>query len=261
MKKEIERTVALAKIELILEMSLNATKEEISCIMNYINSRLLEGTSKVKVKKARKICARKGKYLDSIVSIMAENPETPYTVEQMSQETGVSVPTIRTYIKQLRTSRKVKLVGWDMTKTGPATLLYQTFRSPLKALKTVTPEEGYDSVNNFVKKHKDLVGTSMPSAFLYAVEQENLTVYPLLLGIGVVKGYKLTELKRLAKKLYSTPSTTKPNKRKYNKKAKKAKRKYTKKVVAEPTVTPENSLGILERLFKRSHNKSDLIKF
>lgn len=251
---------------------LGLSTEDTTGVINYvkfIESNTIQ-TPSVAVKTPT-VSTLKGHYLDNIVSVLSNNPKEMYDVERISKESGVSVKTVRTYIKQLRTSRKVKVVGCDMTGKGPAKLLYQAYKSPLKAIKTVTQKQGFDSAHGFFRNNKKLMGKSVtPSAFAYVVEQAGLTMYPLLLGVGIVKGYRNTDLKKLAKETYSTSKeTVKPTKRKYTKKVNKVevtkpKRKYTKKVKQE--VVPATPEVITKKpswisIFKKKNNVSELIKF
>ena len=258
--KEVKKESIYAAIKVLLEVS-GCKKSDISNVMDLIVPKVPKADIKQNNKNKP---GRKGTGMDSIIAALASNPEEMYDIERISKESGVSIKTLRTYIKQLRNSRKVKIVGCNLTSHGPATLLYQGYRSPLKALKTVTPEKGYDSINSFVKNNKNLLGKSiMPSSFAYVVEQEGLTVYPMLLNVGIVKGYKTTELKKLAKRVYN--STEEKPKRKYTRRTK-AKRKYTKRTKVQPTQVQveqpvKNGFSILGSLFKKKQETSDLIKF
>lgn len=262
--KEIKKEIALAKIEAILEV-LGFSKKDMETFMSTIETKITKSKTESKqLKKRKSKSGKKETGMDSIVSILENNPSETYDIERISSESGVALGTARTYIKQLRDSKKVKVVGCNLSGQGPASLLYQTYKSPLKSLKTVSTKEGYDSINNFVKNNKSLLGkTVTPSAFAFVVEQEGLSMHPMLLNIGIVKGYKVTELKRLAKRVYS--STEEKPKRKYTKKATKPKRKYTKRSKIEPVAVQEQSatgkLNIFRNLFKKKQKTSELIKF
>lgn len=262
--KEVKKEIALAKIEAILEV-LGFSKKDMETFMSTIETKITKSkTNSKQLKKKGSKSEKKETGMDSIISALENNPSEMYDIERISSESGISLRTARTYIKQLRDSKKVKVVGCNLTSHGPATLLYQGYRSPLKALKIVTPDEGYDSISSFVKNNKNLLCKSiMPSSFAYVVEQEGLTVYPMLLSMGIVKGYKTTELKKLAKRVYGS-SEEKP-KRKYTKKATKPKRKYTKRSKIEPIEVQEQpttgKLNIFRNLFKKKQKTSELIKF
>lgn len=267
MKTTTKKGTAYTSIKNALK-KLGLSTEDTTGVINYVkfiessNVQIASKSSKTKTSKV----ITKGSCLDNIVACLAANPEEMYDIERISKESGVAVKTIRTYIKQLRTSRKVKVVGCDMTNKGPAKLLYQIYKSPLKALKTVTQKQGFDSAHGFFNSHKNLIGkTVSPSAFAYVVEQSDLTSYPLLLRIGIVKGYRNTDLKWLCKKIYGN-SEEKSTKRKYTKKATvtKAERKYTRRVKPEViSTTPEvtNKKPSWMSIFKKKDNVSELIKF
>lgn len=232
----------------------------------------LKATSKVSSKgiqvKTLKTSTKRNKAFDEIISILSSNPYDTFTIEELSQKIGVALTVTRGYMNQLKANRKVKVVGYDMEKPGPATLLYQTYRNPMKALKIVSPEDGYDSVNGYAKKCKQLFGKfiSQP-VFAEAVAKEHLSETPMILGIGVVKGYKITDLKRVAQALCSTSEvkTTKKYTKRVKKSPYKSKRKYTRKVSVQPevqtTIPSTKGLNFLEKLFKKEQNSTDLIKF
>lgn len=150
MKVNKERTAYRSVTTTLKRLGL--TETDITGVINYIkfiysNNLPIENVTK----KSSVSITKKGTALDSIIATLANNPEEMYNIERISKESGIAIKTIRTYIKQLRTSRKVKVVGCDMSSHGPAKLLYQSYKSPLKALKTVTQKQGFDSINNFVK--------------------------------------------------------------------------------------------------------------
>lgn len=261
--KEVRKESIFTTIETLLGV-LGHSKSEISNVMSIIVPRVS------KVKQENRInnnLNKKGTSIEAIMAVLSNNPGEKYSVERISEESGVALKTVRVLIKQLRDSRKVKIVDYTTVNHGPAVLLYQTYRSPIKTLKTVTPEQGFDSVSSFVRNNKSMLGKSVtPTSFAYLVEKEGLTVYPMMLNIGIVKGYKTSELKKLAKNIFSI-SEEKP-KRKYTKKSTKkvAKRKYTKKATMQPVELPVNNevkgnqLNIFS-FFKKNKKNSDLIKF
>lgn len=258
--KEVKKESIYAAIKVLLEVS-GCKKSDISNVMNLIVPKVPKANTKQNSKNKP---GRKGTSMDSIMSALASNPEEMYDIERINKESGVAIRTIGNYIKQLRNSRKVKVVGCNLNNPGVARLYYQGYRSPLKALKTVTPKEGYTSIHNFVKNNKELLGKSItPSSFGVIVEQEGLTVYPMLLNVGIVRGYKTTELQKLAERAYSSKEE-KP-KRKYTKRAK-AKHKYTQRAKVQPVEVQveqpvKNGFSILGSLFKKKQETSDLIKF
>lgn len=261
--KEVKKEIALAKIEAILEV-LGFSEKDMETFMSTVEAKITKPKTKSKqLKKGGSKFEKKETGMDSIISTLENNPSEMYDIERISSESGIALRTARTYIKQLRDSKKVKVVGCNLSGHGPASLLYQTYKSPLKSLKTVSTKEGYDSINNFVKNNKSLLGkTVTPSAFAFVVEQEGLSMYPMLLNIGIVKGYKVTELRKLAKRVYD--SLEEKPKRKHTKKATKPKRKYTKRSKIEPVEVQEQStekLNIFRNLFKKKQKTSELIKF
>lgn len=263
--KEVRTKIALAKVKTVLEV-LNISREDIKSIMLLIEAKMNKSEVEIKQPKLKdSIREKKVTGMKSIISILTNNPEEMYSIERISKESGVTLRTARNYVKQLRDSKKVKIVGYNMDNKGPATILYQSYRSPLKALRVVTPEKGYDSIHNFVKNNKGLFeGLVTPSSFAFVVEQEGLTVYPMLLGVGIVRGYKTSELKKLAQRVYNP--VEKRTKRKYTKRTIKAKRKYTRRTKTEPDEIPmeltvKKNFNILTSLFKRKEKNSDLIKF
>ena len=173
----------------------------------------------------------------------------------MAKATSFSYAKVQLVLKELKKSRKVKVVDYTPGSSGPSKVLYQTWKSPLKALKLVTEKQGYSTINGFIKSNKELLtkGIGVVS-FASAVESAGLTSYPLSLSIGIVKGYKNSDLKEIAL----------GNKRRNKKvKATKGKRKYSKKVKPEVISTEigqKKSLNIFS-IFKKKNSTSELIKF
>lgn len=275
MKKSVKKEIKYTKSEVLkaflkgLGYSEEHIKDIIKCAESEPSSRV---TSKVLPKETKtketRFSKQRNEAFDKIISILSSNPYDTFTVEELSEEIGVPLTVTRGYMNQLKENRKIKVVAYEMIKPGPATLLYQTYRNPMKALKIVSPEDGYDSVNGYAKKCKQLFGKfiSQP-VFAEAVEKEKLSETPMLTGVGVVKGYKISELKRVALGLCSTSEvkTKKKCAKKTKKVTSKTKHKYTKKVQLEPEVQvslPQTKgLSFLEKLFKKEQTSADLIKF
>ena len=132
----------------------------------------------------------------------------------------------------------------------------------LRALKLVTEKQGYSTLTNFMRNNRELLVKGIGSAlFASTVEEANLPIYPLSLNIGIAKGYKNSDLKRVALGTYSTKKKT--TKRKYNRKSKSQVIEKTETQSVEPSVTEvKSNFSIIGNLFKRKNqDTSDLIKF
>ena len=225
------RDVVYAKIEVLLEM-MNMNSKNISDILDYISSKF-DSSSISSVKVSKKSPVAKKQYFESILSLLSNNENMMYDLESISKKAGVPIRSLRRCIQQLKNARKIKVVGWNIGSHGPAKLSYQLWKSPLKAVKFVTQKQGYDSINSFVKNYRKLAGRAMsPMWFTKKVEEEGLTVYPLTLDIGVVKGYKVSELLKLAQRL--------------------DKNSVSSKKVSGMISSKNNSLGILNRIFGKA---------
>lgn len=199
-----------------------------------------------------------------ILSVLSKDIDKPYGIQDIADATGFKYAKVQVELKGLKAAKKIKIVDFISGSAGPSKLLYQTWKSPLKALNLVTEKQGYSTLNGFIKNNKKLLAKSTGiTSFASVVEESGITSYPLSLNIGVSKGYRNSDLKSLA---LGNISEEKPTKRKYTKKASKPKRKYTKRAKVQPVEPPiadvSTGLGFIGKLFKKkNHNTSDLIKF
>lgn len=241
---------------------LGISTEDTAGIINYI--KFMESnveTSQV-THTPKKVTSSSGNKVEEIIlSLLSNDNETPYGIQDICKATGLRYDPVRFAITDLRASRKIKIVDWKAAQAGPSTLLFQVHRSPLRALSIVTREQGFDSVTSFMKNNGNLLprGYKTPAPLIKLVEELGITMYPLQTGVGLVKGYKNADLKYILKQVDEEKTITK-------KKAKKAKkRKYTKRIKPEivsatPEVVKDRAMGIFS-IFKRKNSTSDLIKF
>lgn len=244
---------------------LGISEENTTGIINYI--KFMESSMPTSdIKTAQRVNKKTvGSAEEEILSVLNENPSKPYAIQDVVDITGFSYPKVQILLRGLRTSRKVKIVEYVPGSGGPSKVLYQTWKSPLKALKFVTEKQGYSTVNGFIKNNKKLLAKGVGIAsFASIVEDAGLPSYPLALSIGVSKGYKNSDLKKLA-----LGSIEDKPKRKYTKrvKANKPKRKYTKRAKAQPVGVQVNQevqskqLNLFSFFRRRKDSSSDLIKF
>lgn len=236
---------------------LGISAEDTTGIINYIKF-IESGTlDKAEVKNVNKKESRINSTEDVILSILSKDANKEYSIQDLVDASGLNYTKVRTLLKDLKTSRKIKVVGYVSGSAGPSKLLYQTWKSPLKALKLVTEKQGFSTVHGFIKNHKKLLSKGIGiTSFALAVEESGITSYPLSLSIGITKGYRNTDLKALALGGSNEKS----------KKINKPKRKYTKKVKVEsvesPVMETKNNISFIGKLFrKNSRNTSELIKF
>lgn len=237
---------------------LGISAEDITGIINYIKF-MESNTIPEVVSKSNKVTVGETSTGEVILTVLSANTDKPYSIQDIAQEAGFSYAKVQVALRVLKNSRKIKVVDYIPGISGPSKLLYQTWKSPLKALKTVTEKQGYSTLNGFIRDNKkQLIQSVGVVSFPSIVEKAQLESYPLSLSIGIAKGYKNSDLKKL---ISSTEG--KEVKRKYTKKAIKAKRKYTKKVKPETILTEteqKKSLNIFS-IFKKKDNNSELIKF
>ena len=270
--KKAEKSALYSTIKSTIE-KLGISAENTTGIINYI--KFME--SSVPSESVTEVSTRKESYPktskeintseSTVLAVMNKNTEKPYSVQEIMDETGFGYFKVRTLLKNLKSSRKVKTVGYEASSGGPSKLLYQIWRSPIKALQIVTEKQGYSTISGFVKNNKKLIikGVGVTS-FAPAVEEAGLTSYPLSLGIGIAKGYKNADLMNVALGNNISTST-----KKETKKVAKSKKKSSKAQSVEPSVIevkPEeqvvtktsSKLGFIGKFFKKN-NTSELIKF
>ena len=235
-KKEIETETLYAKIEVLLEV-LGYTKEDIVDIANYMISKAYS-ENKNSTKETQEVTG-----FQLITSLLENNPEKEFTTDLISQETGVIPKTVRTYLGKLRKSKKIKIVGYETNGQGRGKYSYQAWGGPSKELQTVTPEQGYTTVPQFLKKSENLVKAKIQLAnFYYQIKKAGLKSSLMEISTGMVNVYKTSELKKLLIEVYGTPKDTSEN--------------QSKKVQADIP-----SFSIIGSLFKKKQEASDLIKF
>ena len=231
---------------------LGISTEDTTGIVNYI--KFMENSVPSETESTS--LSRKGNSTREVVlSVLSEDSNKPFSIQDIADATGFKYPKVQILLKELKKSRKVKIVDYVPGSYGPSKVLYQTWKSPLKALKLVTEKQGYNTINGFIKGNKKLLAKGIGAAsFASAVENAGLTSYPLSLSIGIARGYKNSDLKEIA---------LGDKKRSKKVKTPKGKRKYTKRVkpeVISAEIGQKKSLSIFS-IFKKKNSTSDLIKF
>lgn len=238
---------------------LGISAEDTIGVINYI--KFIENSVTPEVTNSSNKATEKVSTEDIILNVLNKNSNLSYSIQNITEETGFSYPKVQISLRKLKTARKIKVVDYIPGVSGPSKLLFQTWRSPLKALKTVTEKQGYTTINGFISDNKELLlKNKCRATFASIVEHSGITTYPLSLGIGITKGYKTSDLKSLIE------NANKKSTKKHNKKVNQVKRKYTKKTkiqTAEPsTFETKSSFSLLGSLFKKKNqNTSELIKF
>ena len=151
-----------------------------------------------KFKKSTKI--KKTTAMETLLLTMLEHKRKKFTAEELAECAKVDPATARNYLKQLRETGEVKIVGFiENNNAGSLTMLYQTKENPMSNIKTVSEEDGYMSTNKFFKENRELFSASMTStALIRKVREAGLEMKPLLTSKGVLRGYKVEDLKKLS---------------------------------------------------------------
>ncbi len=114
---------------------------------------------------------------DKILAVLSRKNEgmDSYTI---AKELNVKITSIYGYLKNLRKLGKIKAVGYSVSKNGTARALLALKESNLPEIPIIkTGDTSYTTVNNFFKKHKDIIKKSKinsPTKFLSLVESYNL---------------------------------------------------------------------------------------
>lgn len=140
-----------------------------------------------------------------IINFFKKDTMTPFTSKQIAAEMGVNRTYIKTLIKELKKSKKIKVVGWDYIKgrRGATALQYQVIESPLPKLKTTVDNNLYTTLLQFYKKK--LVGKRVTSIAKAQKAVEHLPSIPLLINDRAYVGYSVADLKKTFKN-YISPS-------------------------------------------------------
>ena len=134
-----------------------------------------------------------------LIETLEAHPNTMMSADELAIIAKVQAVTVRNYLKQLREIGEVKIVGYKDNGLGPLLALYQSKNSNLKPLKIFTKEEGYDTVANFYKVHRDLFNPSVtPTSIAQAIKSSKIEMVPLMTSNGIMRGYPEETLKHLS---------------------------------------------------------------
>lgn len=190
MKKETECKKVYKSIEGNLK-KLGISTNDSAVIMNCIDFIACNKVSHVKEESLKSNSKMSGKA--RIVEVMSQDLNRMFSRQDLSDATGISPGMTNVYLKQLRKSGKVRVVGYQATSNkGLVALLYQVSSSPLETLKIVPENEGYISISNFINNNKSIKWSV--SQLLKAVKETGISEYAVLKGTHIVKGYKEKEL-------------------------------------------------------------------
>ena len=164
-----------------------------------------------------------------IMGIFQEDTTIPYTMAQIAKKIQANKCYTKALIKELRKSKKIKVVGWDRRagQPGAVALKYQVTESTLPKFKTTVDNNLYVTLKQFYKKKLSGKRTTSISKAEKAVS--HLPVIPLIINQRAYVGYAMADLKEIFKDCLdpSLVSTKKVKKVKRIKKIKRAKEKET----------------------------------
>jgi transcription initiation factor IIE alpha subunit len=155
---------------------------------------------KAKVKKAGKVGRPKAKDTlpDRILTFLGE-VKKPVTSEEMGQATGSKASSVRTTLLSLRTLGLVKIVDYIKNHAGNHTLLYQLTESSFPELKIYTKEDGYNTINAFLKNNADKYGAIIRAKEVLkkAIRESSTESVLFYSSKGICDGYKVSAMEEL----------------------------------------------------------------
>ena len=200
-----------------------------------------------------------------IMSIFQADTNTPYTTAQLAQKIKANSGYTKAIIRDLRKSKKIKIVGWDQKKgqRGAVALQYQVMESLLPKFKTTVDNNLYVTFKQFYKKK--LNGKRTTSMAKAEKEVQKLPTIPLIINQRAYVGYSMADLKETFKKYMDCPSPIKKS-RKVKSITKKVKKELTPvdveaavivsqsqhhEVVSDPIGKKNSFIGSLTSFFKK----------
>ena len=158
------------------------------------------------IEKEKKHKKARSHAIEKILLTMLNNKNKMFSAEDLAKQVKIDSATARTYLKQLREAKEIKIVGYiDANNAGPLTVLYQTKENPKDKVKTVTEEDGYITINKFFKENKNLfMNSTTPTTLQQLIKINGFEMKPLLTSKGILRGYKKEDLLKLSNKKEET---------------------------------------------------------
>lgn len=136
---------------------------------------------------------------EKILAYLMSDLSKSRTAEDISEALNVKVGTVRTSILTLRTLELIKVVGFIPNKAGNHTILYQSANSSLPEAQIFCKEDGYDSINSFLKNNIDKYGSVVRAkeVLLGALKKSNVKPSLFRSTKGIGDGYQTLIMEKL----------------------------------------------------------------
>ena len=143
-----------------------------------------------------------------VLKMLQKDTRVPFTMSQIAEKLRANKCYIRATIRDLRQSKKLKVVGWKYAegKRGATPLQYQVAESPLPKFKTTVDNNAYATFKQFYKKK--LRGKRVTSVKKAEMAIKDLPIIPLIINQRAYVGYSVADLKKTFKAYIESPKSS-----------------------------------------------------
>lgn len=136
---------------------------------------------------------------EKILTYLTSDLSASRTAEDISEALDIKIGTVRTSLLNLRTLELIKIVGFIPNKAGNHTILYQSVDSPLPKMQVFSKEDGYGSINSFLKDNIDKYGSVVRAkeVLLGALKKSNVKPSLFRSTRGIGDGYQTLVMEKL----------------------------------------------------------------
>lgn len=151
-----------------------------------------------------------------ILTYLLEHKDQPIGANELSKSTGIKIGSTRTSLLSLRTLGLVKVVDYIENTLGNHTLLYQVSDSKLPEIKTYHKEDGYNSINTFLRENADKFGTVVRAKEVLRAALKKNNIEPVLFhsSRGICSGYSILKMEELMQQALNPASRSTKNSKK-----------------------------------------------
>lgn len=161
---------------------------------------IMDEQPSAKKESSSKLLSNEKDLCSAIIDLLKKDTKKSYTVKQIAEKLNVHKDSLKTSMKKLKNSKKVKVVGWDFKKEshqGAIALYYQAMESSLPKLKTTADNNLYTTFPQFYRKK--LQGKRSVSFKKAKQIISSATVIPLIINQRAYAGYSVAELREIFK--------------------------------------------------------------
>lgn len=136
---------------------------------------------------------------EKILTYLESDLSKGRTAEDISEALSIKIGTVRTSLLNLRTLELIKIVGFISNKAANHTILYQSVGSLLPEMQIFSKEDGYDSINSFLKNNIDKYGSVVRAkeVLLGALKKNNVKPSLFRSTRGIGDGYQTLVMEKL----------------------------------------------------------------